>query len=85
MCGACAARVLCMVRTVRVLWLLCLCHFFWQVFGFVHETISVLSPHYPDIALRLFLQVQRVTWMHISFELSMRIVKENVTIGRKHC
>jgi len=26
------------------------------VFGFVHETISVLSPHYPDLALRLFLQ-----------------------------
>jgi len=27
-----------------------------KVFGFVHETISVLSPHYPDLALRLFLQ-----------------------------
>jgi len=27
-----------------------------QVFGFVHQTILVLSPHYPDLALRLFLQ-----------------------------
>jgi len=27
-----------------------------KVFGFIHETISVLSPHYPDLALRLFLQ-----------------------------
>jgi len=27
-----------------------------KVFGFVHETISVLSPHYPELALRLFLQ-----------------------------
>lgn len=27
-----------------------------KVFGFVHETISVLSPHYPDLALRLFVQ-----------------------------
>lgn len=26
------------------------------VFGFVHHTILVLSPHYPDLALRLFLQ-----------------------------
>ena len=28
-----------------------------KIFGFIHETISVLSPHYPDLALRLFLQV----------------------------
>eukprot|EP00456_Euglypha_rotunda_P081987 TRINITY_DN803_c0_g1_i5.p1 TRINITY_DN803_c0_g1~~TRINITY_DN803_c0_g1_i5.p1 ORF type:complete len:714 (+),score=128.95 TRINITY_DN803_c0_g1_i5:239-2143(+) len=27
-----------------------------KVFGFVHETISVLSTDYPDLALRLFLQ-----------------------------
>jgi vacuolar protein sorting-associated protein 35 len=27
-----------------------------KIFGFVHETISVLSPHYPELALRLFLQ-----------------------------
>lgn len=27
-----------------------------KIFGFVHETISVLSPHYPELALRMFLQ-----------------------------
>jgi vacuolar protein sorting-associated protein 35 len=27
-----------------------------KLFGFVHETISVLTPHYPELALRLFLQ-----------------------------
>jgi len=27
-----------------------------KIFGFVHETITVLSPHYPELALRLFLQ-----------------------------
>jgi hypothetical protein len=28
-----------------------------KVFGFVHETISVLAPHYAELALRLFMQV----------------------------
>lgn len=27
-----------------------------KLFGFVHETISVLSPHAPEVAVRLFLQ-----------------------------
>jgi len=27
-----------------------------KMFGFIHETISVLTPHYPELALRLFLQ-----------------------------
>lgn len=27
-----------------------------KLFGFIHETVSVLSPHFPDTALRLFLQ-----------------------------
>jgi len=30
-----------------------------KLFGFVHETISVLSPHYPDHALRLFIQASQ--------------------------
>eukprot|EP00457_Paulinella_chromatophora_P001420 gb/GEZN01001422.1/.p1 GENE.gb/GEZN01001422.1/~~gb/GEZN01001422.1/.p1 ORF type:complete len:813 (-),score=157.46 gb/GEZN01001422.1/:626-2872(-) len=38
-----------------------------KVFGFVHETISVLSPHFPDLALRLFLQAAMIA-DSVSFE-----------------
>lgn len=31
-----------------------------RVFGFIHEIISVLAPHYPELALRLFLHAATV-------------------------
>jgi len=30
-----------------------------KVLGFVHETISVLTPHFPELALRMFMQAAR--------------------------
>lgn len=31
-----------------------------KIFGFVHETISVLTPHFPEMSLRLFLQAAQM-------------------------
>lgn len=32
-----------------------------KLFGFVHETISVLTPHFPELALRLFMHAAQVS------------------------
>ena len=32
-----------------------------KIFGFIHETISVLTPHFPDIALRLFMHAAQIS------------------------
>ena len=32
-----------------------------KIFGFIHETISVLTPHFPEIALRLFMHAAQIS------------------------
>ena len=43
-----------------------------KIFGFIHETISVLTPHFPEVALRLFMHAaaisDRCSYDAISYE-----------------